>query len=284
MTTTVDVTGAPAGRAPRAPLTRLLRSELRWVLRRPRTQVALGLLALVPVLIGIGVVVADSARGGDDLLTQVGGNGLVLPVAALSISLALLLPLVVTMSAADALAGESSHGTLRGLLLAPVSRTRLVLVKGAGVLAVAVIAVAVVCVLGIVTGLVLVGGDGMLTLSGTQIGFGSGVARVALAAAWTIGQLAAVGAVALAVSSATEHPLVVLAATLGGLIVSGVLTAIPALDWLQPVLLPTGWGAIADVLRDPMPFGELATSSYRAACYLLIGMALALARTSTREA
>jgi ABC-2 type transport system permease protein len=271
----------------RAPLGRLLRSELRWVLRRPRTQIALGLLALVPVLMGIGIMATDTP-GGSGLLTQVAGNGLVLPVAALSISLALLLPLAVTMAAADALAGESAHGTLRGLLLAPVSRSRLVLVKAVGVLAVAVAAVAAVTLLGIVTGLVLVGpsgaAHGMLTLSGTEIGPGSALLRVALAAAWTVGQLAAVGAVALAVSSTTEHPLVVLAAVLGGLIVFGVLSAIPALDWLQPLLLTTGWFAITDVLRDPLPLDGLASSTLRAACYLLIGLALTLARTATREA
>jgi ABC-2 type transport system permease protein len=265
-------------------LTRLLRSELRWVLRRPRTQIALGLLALVPVLIGIGIVVADDQPGGAGLLTQVAGNGLVLPVAALSISLALLLPLVVAMAAADALAGESAHGTLRGLLLAPVSRARLVLVKTVGVLAVAMVAVGMVVVLGIGTGLVLVGGGDLLTLSGTEVGLGSGLLRVALAAAWTVGQLAAVGAMALAVSSATDHPLVVLAATLGGLIVFGVLSTIPALEWLQPVLLTTGWLAIADVLRDPLPLDALASSTYRAACYLILGLGLTLARTATREA
>lgn len=267
----------------RAPLPRLLRSELRWVLRRPRTQVALVLLAVVPVLIGVGIVLADSP-GGAGLLTQVAGNGLVLPVAALSISLALLLPLVVTMAAADAIAGESAHGTLRGLLLAPVARGRLLLVKAVGVFAVAVFAVAAVALFGIATGLVLVGADGLLTLSGTEAGFGSGLLRVALAAAWTVGQLAAVGAVALAISSATDHPLVVLAAGLGGLIVFGVLSALPALEWMQPVLLTTGWSAIVDVLRDPVPFDELLTSSYRAGCYVVIAGALALARMTTREA
>lgn len=283
MTASSEAVSSPA----RAPLTRLLRSELRWVLRRPRTQIALGLLALVPVLIGIGIVATDSP-GGSGLLTQIAGNGLVLPVAALSISLALLLPLAVTMAAADALAGESAHGTLRGLLLAPISRTRLVLIKMIGVLAVAVAAVAAVAVLGMVTGLVLIGPsgsvNGMLTLSGTEVGPGSALVRVLLAAAWTVGQLAAVGAVALAVSSTTDHPLVVLAATLGGLIVFGVLSAIPALDWLQPVLLTTGWFAIADVLRDPLPLGGLASSSLRAGCYLLIGAGLTLARMATREA
>ncbi|MGH4008912.1 MAG: ABC transporter permease subunit [Pseudonocardiaceae bacterium] len=282
-----DAGSAPLSGPVRAPLVRLLRSELRWVLRRPRTQVALGLLAVVPVLMGIGIVATDGP-GGSGLLTQVAGNGLVLPVAALSISLALLLPLAVAMAAADALAGESAHGTLRGLLLAPVSRARLVLVKAIGVLAVAVAAVAAVAVVGIVTGLVLVGpsgsAHGMLTLSGTEVGPGSALLRVSLAAAWTVGQLAAVGAIALAVSSTTDHPLVVLAATLGGLIVFGVLAAIPALDWLQPALLTTGWLALADVLRDPLPLDGLASSSLRAACYLFVGLALTLARTTTREA
>jgi ABC-2 type transport system permease protein len=276
-----------SGVSVRAPLVRLLRSELRWVLRRPRTQVALGLLALVPVLIGIGIAATDGP-GGSGLLTQVTGNGLVLPVAALSISLTLLLPLAVAMAAADALAGESAHGTLRGLLLAPVSRARLVLVKAVGVLAVAVAAVAAVTVVGIITGLVLVGPSatthGLLTLSGTEVGPWSALVRVSLAAAWTVGQLAALGAVALAVSSTTDHPLVVLAVMLGGLIVFGVLSAIPALDWLQPVLLTTGWFAIADVLRDPLPLDGLASSSVRAGCYLLLGMGLTLARTATREA
>jgi ABC-2 type transport system permease protein len=271
----------------RAPLGRLLRSELRWVLRRPRTQVALVLLALVPVVTGLGIAAAGSPASAG-LLTQVAGNGLVLPVVALSICLTLLFPLAVAMAAADALAGESAHATLRGLLLAPISRSRLVLVKSIGVLAVAVAAVASVAVLGIVTGLILVGPSssthGMLTLSGTEVGPGSALMRVALAAVWTVGQLAAVGAVALAVSSATDHPLVVLAAVLGGLIGFGVLSAIPALDWLQPLLLTRGWFAITDVLRDPMPLAGLVSSTVRAGCYLVIGVALTLARTATREA
>ncbi|HYZ35683.1 MAG TPA: ABC transporter permease subunit [Pseudonocardiaceae bacterium] len=271
----------------RAPLGRLLRAELRWVLRRPRTQIALVLLALVPVVTGIGIAAAGSPIGAG-LLTEVAGNGLVLPVVALSICLTLLLPLAVAMAAADALAGEFAHGTLRGLLLAPVSRGRLVLVKSIGVLAVAVAAVAAVAVLGIITGLILVGpsssAHGMLTLSGTEIGPGSALLRVTLAAVWTVGQLAAVGAVALAVSSATDHPLVVLAAVLSGLIGFGVLSAIPALDWLRPVLLTTGWLAVTDVLRDPLPLAGLISSSIRAGCYVLVGVALTLAIMATRDA
>ena len=102
---------------------------------------------------------------------------------------------------------------------------------------------------------------------------------------WTIGQLAAVGAVALAISAVTEHPLVVLAAVLGGLIVFGVLSAIPALDWLQPYLLTTGWRAGADALRDPLPYRRARREpAVRAGCYLLLGGGLTVLRMLRRDA
>ena len=278
----------PLPDAPRAvPLGRLLGAELRWVLRRPRTLVMLGVFALVPVLISIGVAVADTEDGpGPGLIGAVAGNGLVLPVAAITVALALLLPLAVAMAAADALAGEAAHGTLRGLLLAPVGRLRLVGMKAFGVLVVATLAVLALAVMGVLAGLVVVGGaEGQLvTLSGTTLGLGEALGRVALVVVWTIGQLAAVGAVALAVSALTEHPLVVLASVLGGLIVFGVLSAIPALDWLQPYLLTTGWTAGADVLRDPMPLDGLAESTLRALCYLAVGAGLTVHRMLRRDA
>jgi ABC-2 type transport system permease protein len=267
-----------------APLGRLLAAETRWVLRRPRTLVLLGVFALIPVLIAIGVSVAD--RGGRGLIGAVAGNGLVLPVVAITVSLALLLPLAVAMAAADAIAGEAASGTLRGLLLAPVGRLRLVVMKAFGVLVVATAAVLALAVVGVLAGLLVVGGaDGQLvTLSGTTLGLGPALGRVALVAVWTIGQLAAVGAVALAISAFTEHPLVVLAAVLGGLIVFGVLGAIPALGWLQPYLLTSGWSAGADALRDPLPLDALAESTWRALCYLVVGAGVTVARMLRRDA
>ncbi len=276
-------TGVPKA----APLTRLLAAEVRWVLRRPRTLVMLGLFALIPVLIAIGVRVADRQAGpGRGLIGAVAGNGLVLPVAAMTVALGLLLPLAVAMAAADAIAGEAAAGTLRGLLLAPVGRLRLVVVKAFGVLVVAAAAVLALAVVGVLAGLLVVGGPPgqLVTLSGSTIGTTEALGRVTLVALWTVGQLAAVGAVALAVSAFTEHPLVVLAAVLGGLIVFGVLGAIPALDWLQPVLLTSGWTAGVDALRDPMPLDGLADATLRALWYLAAGAAVVVLRMQRRDA
>jgi ABC-2 type transport system permease protein len=279
----VDVLDAPRA----APLPRLLATEVRWVLRRPRTLVLLGVFAFIPVLIAIGVTVADRRAGpGRGLIGAVAGNGLVLPVAAITVALALLLPLAVAMAAADAIAGEAASGTLRGLLLAPVGRLRLVVMKACGVLVVATAAVLALAVVGVLAGLLVVGdaAGSLVTLSGTTVGLGEALARVALVGVWTVGQLAAVGAVALAISAFTEHPLVVLAAVLGGLIVFGVLGAIPALDWLQPYLLTSGWSAGADALRDPLPLDGMAESTLRALCYLAVGAGITVLRMLRRDA
>ncbi|RCW42761.1 ABC-2 type transport system permease protein [Halopolyspora algeriensis] len=268
-----------------APLVRVLSAELRWVLRRPRNLLALLLVAALPVLIGTAIVLGGSPPPGHGppVLSSVAGNGLMLPVATLVLAQNLLLPLIAAMVAADALAGESSHGTLRGLLLAPVGRVRLVWVKAFGVLAMTVLAVAVIVVSGTITGLVAFGGDGLVTLSGTTLPLGEALGRVALAAGWSAIQMLAVGAVALAISSTTEHPLVVLAVILGSLIVFGVLGAIPALEWLQPVLITTGWSSVVDVLRDPILAENLLTGLWRAGCYVLIGISATIARMTTRD-
>jgi ABC-2 type transport system permease protein len=92
-----------------------------------------------------------------------------------------------------------------------------------------------------------------------------------------------VAAVALAISSVTEHPLIVMAVSLGGIIVFGVLNAISSLSWLHPVLITQSWFTIVDVMRDPMPTDQLGQGILRAACYIAIGGSLALARMLTKD-
>jgi ABC-2 type transport system permease protein len=274
-----------------APLARMLRSELRWLFRRPRTLIALGLLALVPILIGVGVKLSGDgfsggppgSGGGAGPLTDLVANGLVLPIAALTLTLTLLLPLISAMWAADALAGEAAAGTLRGLLLAPVGRLRLLGIKAFGIAVATLAAALVIAVVGVIAGLILVGSHGMVTVDGTTLSFGAALVRILLAVLWVTFQVWAVAAIALAVSACTEHPIVVMAATLTGAIVCGVLGNIPALSWIQPYLLTTDWGAVGDFVRDPVPTGDLLHGLAMAACYLVVGLSLAVARTATKD-
>jgi ABC-2 type transport system permease protein len=273
----------------RAPLGRLLRSELRFMLLRPRTLIALGALALVPVIAGVSIsIAADTDNPGGDpairgVASMVSNNGMLLPVLVLLLALTMLLPLVGSMWAADAISGEASTGGLRNLLLSPVSRPRLLAVKAFGVATLCLIAVTLMAVVSVLAGMLLLGGDGMLTISGTTLSFFPSLGRIALLAVLVTIQLWAVAAIALAISTCTDHPLVVLAAATGGIIVFSVLGEIATLDWLHPVLITEGWSDLSDVVRDPLPTEALTDGVLRAACYIAIGYSLALARMITRD-
>lgn len=276
----------------KAPIARLMRSELRFMIRRPRTMVAFGVLAVAPVIAAVAMSLATTAvnngnisedRQLANIASIVDGNGMILPVFVLMLSMVMLLPMMGSMWAADALAGETQSGALRGLLVAPVSRVRLLAVKAFGVATVTTLAVATLTIVGIVAGLTILGGDGLLTMSGTTLPFGESLGRVVLLAALVTVQVWAVAAIALAISAATEHPLVVMASALGGIIVFTILNNIPALDWLHPFLLTDGWDGLADVIRDPIPTDGITEGLLRAVCYIVIGYSLALARMSTKD-
>jgi ABC-2 type transport system permease protein len=270
----------------RAPIGRLLRSELRWIFRRPRTLILLGLLALYPILFGIGTQVVDApvqANGDQSIVAAIAGNALILPVIVLSTTMVFVLPLGTTITASDALAGEASNGTLRNLLLAPVSRIRLLAIKAFGVAVVSMAATAMVTLIAFVTGLIIAGPGSLVTMSGTTLPVGDGLWRVSVATVWVVVQMWAIGAIALAVSATTEHPLLVMASVIGGLFVFGLLSSIPVLDWLHPFLITESWDSVVDVMRDPMPWDGLVTGMLRAVCYILIGYSLALARMVTKD-
>ena len=163
----------PVDRSRRHISTRFLRSELGLIFGRRRNQAGMGVLASVPVLIAIAVKVSTPHPGrGPDFFASITSNGLFVALAALTIELALFLPLAVGAIAGDSVAGEANIGTLRYLLAVPVGRTRLLAVKFAAIVIFSMVATVWVSLVGAVAGLVLFGGGEMTLLSGTQIGMG----------------------------------------------------------------------------------------------------------------
>ncbi|UMP06105.1 ABC transporter permease [Amycolatopsis sp. EV170708-02-1] len=291
---THTLAAAPAARTGRDSigLLRLYRAELRWIFRRPRTLAVLGLLALIPIVIGVALTLVDPSEanggnggGGDGaLLASAMNNGFILPVAALTMTLALLLPLASAMAGADAIAGEAAHGTLRGWLIAPVGRGRLLAIKAFGVATVSVVAVLAMTFTGFVTGLIISGTDSMFTLTGSTLTVWDALGRLLVVALWITLQLWAVGAVALAISSFTEHPMLVVASVLAGTIVFTILGFLDAVSWLHPFLLNKDWAqAPAAVLMDPLDVSMLGEGALRAACYIVIGLSIAYSRLTTRD-
>jgi ABC-2 type transport system permease protein len=129
----------------------VLRVELYKLIVRPRTWLIITVLTGLPVLVGILLKVTGVAPRpgtGPPLLAEVLTNGTLFPVAALGLVLPLFLPVAVAMVGGESIAGEASGGTLRYLLIRPVSRSYLLVSKLVTVSIFVVLAVLVIAGVG----------------------------------------------------------------------------------------------------------------------------------------
>jgi ABC-2 type transport system permease protein len=286
---TVDTRAPVRAVAPGAAVagfTRLLGSELGLTFRRPRNLAMLGVLAAVPVLIGVvlRIMTGDAAEGGaEDILAMVAGNGLALAFASLFVLTPLLLPVSVAVVAGDAIAGEASLGTLRYLLTAPAGRTRLLAVKYVNVVIFSFAVTAVVAVSAMVTGSLLFPVGPITLLSGSTISIAEGLLRILIVIGYVGVGMAALGAISLALSTLTEAPIGAIATTVVLVVVAQVLSSIPQLSALQPYLLTSWWGSFDGVLREPMAVEEIRRGLLAFGAYILIFGSIAWARFGSRD-
>ena len=268
----------------------LFRSELTITVRRWRTLVLLGVLAAVPVLVGIAVKVetgdgstAGGGEAGPPFIAQVTNNGLFLVFTALAATLPFFLPMSVGVVAGDALAGEAHAGTLRYLLVAPAGRTRLLLVKYAAAVTYCLVATLVVAVFALATGAALFPLGEVTTISGTTIGFGDGLLRALLIALLVTASLLGVAALGLFVSTLTGSGIAAMATTVGLLITCQIVDQIPQLHAVHPYLFPHYWMSFADVVREPVPWDGVVRNLGLQGLYAAVFGSAAWARFTTKD-
>ncbi|GAA2468468.1 ABC transporter permease [Streptomyces mauvecolor] len=270
----------------------LFRSELVTVLRRWRTLALLGVLAAVPVLIGIAVKIQTGGGGGGRgggggdgpaFVAQITNNGLFLVFAGLAATLPVFLPMAVGVVAGDAVAGEANSGTLRYLLVAPAGRTRLLLAKYASVLAFCLIATLAVAASALAVGALLFPLGDVTTISGTQISFVDGLLRAVAVAGVVAASLSGIAALGLFVSTLTNSGIAAMATTVGLLITVQILGQIPQLSAIAPYLFPHYWLSFADVLREPVYWDQLVKNFELQTLYVAVFGSAAWARFTAKD-
>jgi ABC-2 type transport system permease protein len=261
----------------------LFASELHLVFGRARTWVLLGVLAAVPIMVGIAIRLSGSSGDAEGFLGQVAGNGLFLVVASLGLSLPFFLPTAVTVISGESLAGEASLGTLRNLLTAPAGRSRLLAAKMVALAVFCLASTMTIWLSGLIAGFVLFPVGDVVLLSGTTVSLADGMLRafgIAILIALSLFGLAGIG---LFVSSLTSTPLAAMAATFGTFIVFGILSAIPQISVIHPWLLMYGWSSFADLLRDPPYWDAIVRNLLMQGAYLAVFYAAAWARITSRD-
>ncbi|MFD8274525.1 ABC transporter permease [Streptomyces flaveolus] len=273
----------------------LLRSELLITFRRWRTLALLGVLAAVPVLVGIAVKIetgdgssfGGGGRGGGGegpaFISQISNNGLFLVFTALAATLPFFLPMAIGVIAGDAIAGEASAGTLRYLLVAPAGRTRLLLTKYATVIAFCLAATLVVAVSALAVGALLFPLGDLTTISGTRITYAEGLGRALLIALVVAASLVGMAALGLFVSTLTGSGIAAMATTVGLLITVQILDQIPQLDALQPYFFSHYWLSFADLMREPVYWDDLVKNLGLQALYAAVFGSAAWARFTAKD-
>lgn len=187
---------------------------------------------------------------------RVGSSGLALPLVLLSLERYFVIPLIVSIFAGEALAGEAAWGSLRYLLADPVRRRKVLAAKMLVAAGLSLLAVVGTAVVGTAVGLAAFGWHPVaVMITGTRPGpafagvsfhmvtLAPDVALYHLAIATAVVALTMAGTFSFAalVSSATSSPAVAIASGVGFLMVSRAVANVPGFSSLVPYL-PTAYG------------------------------------------
>ncbi len=231
--------------------------ELSRQVRRRRTLMCFIFLVGLPVIAALANRSRSPSRtaevGTRALFDVSTASGLNHALAALAFMSAFFLVIVVSFFAGDSVSGEASWGTLRYLLVRPVTRARLFASKLVVVFVVALAATLTVALSGLVSGTIAFGWDGVATPFGPTMSVGESLLRLALAVLAVTWSLAAVISFAFLLSVVTDSPGAAITGGFGLMIVSTILDGLSSLDYLHPGLPTHYWGAWSRLFLELPP-------------------------------
>jgi ABC-2 type transport system permease protein len=257
----------------------LFRTEMAKQWRRPRTYVALGLLVLIPMIFTIALKANPPSTPPSSTEEAYGflatKTGLYLGVAALFFLSRFLLIVVLAVFAGDAVASEANWGNLRALLVRPITRRRLLTSKlaSAGVLALA--AVFIVPINGLLLGGLAFGWDPLQVPGGPTQSTSHIVGSLAIAAVYVLWSLTPVIAFAFMVSTMTDTPAGAIFSAVGFYIVSQVLDSITALGKIRSGLPTHHYDAWTDLfVRNTGVTSDMARGALLVLPYTIVFLAI----------
>jgi ABC-2 type transport system permease protein len=185
-------------------------------------------------------------------------------------------PFLISLVAGDQLAGESTAGTFRLILIRPVSRARILNAKYLATLIYTASLVLTIAFLSIGLGLLIFGRGDLLVMDGgilTIIPESQAIFRFVLAYALAIWSMWVIASLAFLFSSFVENAIGPIISTMGVVIVFLVVSnlRISAFEFIRPYLFTTHESVWQKAFADPIDWGEIGKS-----CGVLGAYSLAL--------
>ena len=285
-TTAADGAGAAPGYRPGATLS--IAAEWRRQASRRRTQLGLGFMVLLPLI----MLVAFQFDGGDDdngggefgsLIDMATSGGLNFTLFALFVSSSFLLVVVVALFCGDTVASEASWGSLRYLLAIPVPRARLLAVKLVVALAYSGLALLSLAGTALLAGTLRYGWEPLSSTVAAQIPAGEGLLRLLGILGYLAVVLLVVAGLAFLLSVTTDAALGAVGGAVLLWILSSILDQITALGGLRD-FLPTHYSsAWLGLLSTPVQTDDIVKGCISAICYATVFWSLAFWRFTRKD-
>jgi ABC-2 type transport system permease protein len=157
------------------------------------------------------------------------------------------------------------------------------MVKYAAVCVFSLATCVLITALSLIMGLVLFHTGPVTLLSGTTVSLGSGVLRVLAVAAYTAVAMMSLGAIGLAASTLTTHPVGAIAGLMVLVVASEICDQLPSLSAIHSYLPTHSWLSWDGLFRAPMDLGGVTTGIVSYAVYAAIFGAIAWARLTSAD-
>jgi len=278
--------GAAAGYRPFATLP--FGAEFRRQASRRRTQLALGFLVLLPLIILIAFQFGsdddDNGRGEFGSLVEFAtSGGLNFTLFTLFVSASFLLVVVVALFCGDTVASEASWGSLRYLLAVPVPRARLLAVKLLVALTYSGMALLLLAGTALLLGTVRYGWEPLRSTVAAELEPGEGLLRLLAVLGYLAVVLLVVAGLAVLLSVSTDAALGAVGGAVLLWILSSILDQITALGVLR-TFLPTHYStAWLGLLSTPIQTDDVVRGAISAISYATLFWGLAFWRFTRKD-
>jgi ABC-2 type transport system permease protein len=261
-----------------------LRVEFARQIKRRRTQVAFGLLIVLPLIIAIAFQIGGAAdSNAPQLVGLATSGGFNFALFTEFASVGFLLVVVVALFCGDTVASEASWASLRYLLAQPVPRSRLLRQKLAVAGTLCVAANVVLPVWAFIVGGLFFGWSPARSPIGGSFGSGASTLRLLVVVVFICGQLFIVAALAFLLSVSVDNPLGAVGGAVMLVVVSSILDQITALDPYRHYL-PTHYNyAWVDTLSSPIRYDDMIRGTGLALVYGAIFLGIAFLRFDRKD-
>lgn len=263
----------------RAGATLPIRVELARQFRRRRTQLTLGFMVLLPLILAIAFQIGGDNAGPStssfiDLAQSSAANFV---MVTLFFSASFLLIVVVSLFFGDTVASEASWSSLKYLLALPVPRSRLIRQKIVTAAIMFAACLAVLAVVAYLVGSLLYGGGPLVTPTGDTFAGSAALWRLVVVVGYVGLQLAWVAGLATLMTVVTDVPLGAVGSAVLLSIVSQILDQITALGDIRN-FLPTHYAfAWTGVMAAPPDWADMARGAFTSMCFAVVLVAIAFA-------